>query len=216
MTLIDMMGRFFFEKNRAWLFFCLLAIPFFLMMAILWPRWMLLRTTEQELDAAALVGRAALEKRVEKEQFIARYSASEPYFIDHCLESFLPLQAHLQELKAMKNHPACKNRDTIARRIAFLEGQENRLSFAEENIRSSKRIKETEERLQHPVEIDAQDLNRLLCWIEDVPVSGYTPHPHSPQLLIQDFTLTKKEGAIYVLNLSILQREFSHADEKKN
>lgn len=218
MSFFEPVGRFFFEKNRTWLFFCLLSFPFFLMIANLMPRFMLLRETEQTFDAAALQGRIALEKRVEKEKFLTRYSHCEPYFIDHSLESYLFLQTHLKDLKAMQNHPACQNREAVLRRIAFLEGPENRLSFAEENIRSSKRIKETEERLLHPVEIETEDLDRLLSWIEDVPVGRYLPSPHSPQFLIQDFSLSRKEDAVYELNISLLQREFTHAgqNEKKN
>lgn len=214
MTFFELTGRFFFEKNRVWLFFTLLITPFFLALAVLAPRYFALRETEKTFDAAALRGRCALEKRIEREEFLSRYSNCEPYFIDQCLEALPLLQTNIHELHAMKNHPACKNREALMKRIEFLEGSENRLSFAEENIRSSKRIKETEERLLHPVEVDANDLERLLSLIEDVAIGGYVPDPASPQLIIQDFSLTQKNNALYELNLSLLKREFLHAAEK--
>lgn len=216
MAFFEPIGRFFFQQNRVVLLFCILIAPFFLILAILAPRFFALRETEQAFDAAALRGRAALEKRLEKEQFIQRYSHFEPYFVDQCLEALPLLQNNLQELQAMKDHPACKNRAHVMQRIGFLQSAENRLSFAEENIRSSKRIKETEERLLHPVEIDANDLEQLLCLIEDIPVGEYAPEHQAPQLLIQDFVLTKKDAAVYELNLSLIKREFTHDSEKKN
>jgi hypothetical protein len=214
MMFFEQIGRFFFEKNRVWLLFSLLIAPFFLAFAILAPRYFSLRENEKTFDAAALRGRSALEKRIERERFLNRYSNFEPYFIDQCLEALPLLQTSLRDLHAMKNHPACKNREDLMKRINFLEGTENRLSFAEENIRTSKRIKETDERLLHPVEVDANDLDRLLSLIEDVTIAGYTPNQSSPQLIIQDFVLIKKDHAIYELNLSLLKREFIHAVEK--
>lgn len=214
MTIFAQFGRFFFEKNRPWLFFCLLSLPFFLALGILLSRLLQLREIEQTFDAAASRGRSALEKRLQKEQFLQRYREAEPYFIDQCLESLPLLERERRELLAMKNHPACSNRDKASRRIAFLAGPENRLAFAEENIRSSKSMKETEERLIHPVEIDLDDLEHLLALIEDLPVGAFHPNPHSPQLLIQDFRLTKKTPAVFELNLSMIKRDFLH--EKKN
>jgi hypothetical protein len=214
MAFFELIGRFFFEKNRVWFFFCLLIFPFFLTFAILAPRYFALRETENRFDAAALGGRSALEKRLEKEHFLSRYSNFEPYFIDQDLEALPLLQKNLCELRVMKNHPACKNRETVLKRIEFLEGPENRLSFAEENIRSSKRVKETEERLLHPVEIETDDLEHLLSLIEDVAIGGYVPNQSSPQLIVQDFILKKKNTALYELNLTLLKREFIHVPEK--
>jgi hypothetical protein len=216
MAIFDRFGHFFFEKNRAWLFFCLLSAPFFLTLALLAPRFFMLRELEQTFDAAALRGRSALEKRMEKERFLRRYSDFEPYFIDQQLESLPLLQRELAELQIKKNHPACSDYGSVCRRIEWLQGPENRLAFAEENIRSSQRIKETEERLLHPVEVDVDDLERLLSLIEGAPIGQYTPHPRSPQLLIEDFILSKKDRAIYELNLTLIKREFTDSHEKKN
>jgi hypothetical protein len=110
MAFFEPVGRFFFQQNRVLLFFCLLIAPFFLILALLAPRFFALRETEQTFDAAALRGRSALEKRLEKEQFIQRYSHFEPYFVDQCLEALPLLQKNLKDLQAMKNHPACKDR----------------------------------------------------------------------------------------------------------
>ena len=216
MEIFEPIGRFFFEKNRLWLFFVLLCAPFIAGLALLLPRFLALREVEQSFDAAAIKGRSALEKRVQKEAFLHRYMQSEPYYIDQYLESLPLLQKDLKELQSIHNHPACANRDLIQRRIDFIQGTENRLAFAEENIRTSKKIKETDERLLHLVEIDSDDLEHLLSLIEDTAIGSYTPHIRSPQLLIQDFSLTKKDRGVYELNLNLLKREFSEFHEKNN
>jgi hypothetical protein len=209
-------GRFFFEKNRLILFFFLLATPFALVLSSLVPRYVMLKKTEQKFDEAALQGYRALEKRQEKEQFLARYSDFEPYFIDQYLETVPLLQNSCERLIAIQNHPACKNREAIQRRIHFSQGSANRLSFAEQEVRSSQKIKETREQLLRPVEIDAYDLERLLSLIEDISIGNCRPHPRSPQLLIENFHLSKKEGALYELNLSLIKREFYHVAAAKN
>ncbi len=211
MGLFEQTGRFFFEKNRAWLFFCLVGAPFCVLLSILIPRFVQLRETERTLDGAALRGRLALEKRAEKDRFLKQYSNCEPYFIDKNLEALPLLQENLDHLIAQNNHPACRSRDEVLKRISFLQSRENHLAFAEENVKSTKHIKEIEERLLHPVEVETKDLDRLLSIIEDVPIGANTPQSGAPQLLIQNFVLSKKAGGTYELNLTLIKREFSQA-----
>jgi hypothetical protein len=215
MSFFELIGRFFFERNRVVILFIIFSAPFFIVLSLLAPRYFTLLDVEHTFDAAALRGRCALEKRMQKERFLHRFASSEPYFIDQSLESLSFLQKEKSELQLIRNHPACSNRQAVDQRIAFLESAENSLAFAEENIRTSKRIKETDERQLHPIELDVDDLEHLLSLIEDMPIGAYAPNSHSPQLLIQDFLLTKKDRTVYQLNLSLLKREFFYSHEKK-
>ena len=208
MAFFETLGFFFFKKNRILLFFTLLCAPFAMTGFFLFSRFMDLRGIEKALDGAALQARSALEKREKKAKFFERYAKSEPYFINQHLETLPLLQNELNLLLEMQRHPGCRQQSAIGRRIAFLQGAQNRLSFAEDNVRSSLKVKETEEKLLHPVEIDGEDLNRLLSLIENVSIEKHQPHPSSPQLLIQDFQLSKKDPSVYKLNLALLKREF--------
>ena len=215
MAFFEAVGRLFFYRNPPRIFFLLLLLPLIAVSLLLVPRFWKLRTIEQEFDSAALLGKSALAKRGKRERFFKRYSDFEPYFVNQSLETFSFLQDELAELHHLKDHPATINKSELARRISFLEGSENKLAFAEETVQSSSVFKESEERQLHPVEINEEDLNRLLSLIEGVAVDNFSPHPRSPQLLIQDFSLTKKEGAnTFDLNLSLIKREFQH--ETKN
>jgi hypothetical protein len=221
MQFFEPIGRFFFQsgplrRNRLPFFFLLLIVPFLFLSFFLTLRFFSLRDMENQFDAALLRGRAALERRALKEQFLQRYTGFEPYYINQTLESLVLLSKELKERRLLLQHPLCYDREATLRRIAFLEGIENRLTFAEENVRSSKTVKETEEKLIHPVEIDGDDLDHLLSLIEGVPIGNYTPHPHSPQLLIQDFLLVKKPISTYELNFSMVKREFTGPHAKKN
>lgn len=209
-------GRYFFTRKRLWILIFLCFAPFFLTVFFLTPRLLSLRGTQKLFEETSLRGRMAFEKRKEKENFLNRFANSKPYFIDERLESIPLLKKNLEDLQMMKNHPACKNRSAIDQRIAFLQGSENRLSFAEENIRSSKRVKETEERLIRPVEVNAEDIAQLLSLIENVSVDSFHPDIRSPQLLIQDLILTQKDRGTYQLQLNLLKREFTQTNEKNN
>ncbi len=216
MTFFESLGRFFFEKNRVWLFLLILFTPFVLATLLLFSRYFHLREYEAAFDNTALKARSAIEKRERKVRFLQRFANYEPYFVYQNLETLSLLQNELKMLKQMECHPGCSSRGTVLRRIDFLSGSQNRLSFAEENVRSSKRVKETEEKLLQPVEIDSDDLDHLLSLIEGISVAQYEPNLNSPQLLIQDFLLTKKDPSVYKLNMALLKREFNLQNEKKN
>jgi hypothetical protein len=215
MLIFEHTGRFFFEKNRFWLFFCLLLFPFVFSWILLSPRFYSLCEEERAFETTFPLAQRALKKRAGKDLFLRRYSHIEPYFIDRYLESFLLLQNEKKECEMMKQHPACSNREAAKRRLEWLQGPDNKMVFVEENLRSSKKIKETEERLMHPVEIDRDDLEHLLSLIEAVPVGACRPIATSPQLIIQDFRLTRKSPAAFSLNLSLIMREWIDAYEKK-
>ncbi len=216
MAISETAGRFFFEKNRIFLFFILLLTPFAMSTLFLFNRSRHLQENEEALDRAALQARSSMEARAKKIRFLERYGKCEPYFINQHLETLPLLQKEYQELRRMQSHPGCSDQAALSQRIAFLQGPQNRLRFAEESVRSSSKVKETEEKLRYPVEIDGDDLNHLLSLIENIPIAEFSPYPASPQLLIQDFVLSKKDLSVYNLNLALLKREFTLSNEKKN
>lgn len=215
MAFFETAGRFFFEKNRAILFFTLLLAPFVLSLFFLFSRYTHLHVNEKALDSAALQARSAIEKREKRTLFLERYGKCEPYFINQQLETLSLLQKETGHLLKMQRHPGCSDQTSLSHRIAFLQSGQNRLRFVEEAVRSTAKVKETEEKLQHPVELDGDDLNRLLSLIENIPIGDFLPSPSSPQLLIRDFVLTKKNPSVYHLSLALLKREFTLANEKK-
>lgn len=144
------------------------------------------------------------EKEAKKRLWLSRYGQSDPYFLDHELESHPLLSREIDFLDALSLHPALKDRTELNKRLAFLSGDDNRLTFVEETIRSTHAWKETHEKLLHPVQIDEEDLQRLLKTIEG-------EGEMRPQLLISDLKLNKKQFPFhnegFELDLRLLKRE---------
>ncbi len=66
-------------------------------------------------------------------------------------------------------------------------------------------------RQQTPIELNEEDLKRLLCLIEGATIWPYGPKEGRPQLIIKDFTLSKKElpsqEKVYVVSIQLIKRE---------
>ena len=172
-----------------------------------------LNELKDQFQSSLEKGKSALEKKALREKFLKRYGHSDPYFIDQQIEALSFLQKEQSDLRASINHPAIVKRDSLAARLQFILSDENKISFAEQNIRTSKDIKETEEKQRYPVQIDEEDLKELLSLIEDVPIGKYNPAPHLPQLLIQNFQIhrhtTPIETEVFIVEMSLLKREFN-------
>lgn len=209
---LEFCGKLCFSQIRPAFFYSFLLLPFVIAGSYLLSR----HTSQQQLEVrfadAASKGKKAIERKTRKERFIQRYSNSDPFFLDNQIESLLFLQKELSAVQAMIDHPALSNKGILQERKAFFESETNRLAFTEENIRSTSKIKETEEKQRRPVQLDEQDLQRLLSAIEDISVGQYDPIPKMPQLLIRDMKIKKIENPfhseVYEVEMELLKREW--------
>lgn len=135
------------------------------------------------------------------------------FYIDKHLETLIFLEPEIEILQKMANDKNFADDERIKKRLEFLTGQANNLVFSEGSVQSFPLFQETEETLVHAVEINVQDLRKILARIEGIALGNdATPGPHRPQLLITDFRLDKKKiqdkHEIFHLNLKLLKREF--------
>jgi hypothetical protein len=78
--------------------------------------------------------------------------------------------------------------------LAFLNSAKNKLSFAEGLIQSQGKFRQIEGKRKHPVEINEEDLKKILCVLEGISISpNYAPEKH-PQIVIKQFELTEKNS----------------------
>ncbi len=95
--------------------------------------------------------------------------------------------------------------EAIENRYRFLCKEEHHPIFQEKEVLSGEYFQETLEVLEQPIQVDTEDLERILSLIED-------DHSNGPQLLITDCQFVKKESPIgfefFELDLKILKREF--------
>jgi hypothetical protein len=207
---LEKIGQIFFSKMRPLFFFLLCALPLVISSLVLFSAKAQMQELEERFLKAKRKQKSALEKKRRKELFLARYSQANPYFLDQQIESFSLLQQEVQALKSLGSNPAFPQHQSIKERILFL--RDNKLSFAEENIQTTAKIKEMEEKQRHPVEMDEQDLQKILSLLENVAVGPFTPVENSPQILIKNFSLKRKETPlqtnVFEVEMDLLKREF--------
>lgn len=208
----ERLGMFFFAKIKPVFFFLFLCLP--LIFTGLYT--MQKRAEIQDLQAfyeTTLVKECkSLHKRADKEKFFSRYKESESYFIDQQIESMPLLQDEIDWLHTYEKHPALADAKLAQQRLAFLAKGRNRICFTEEAVRKSSSCEEVEEKMKRPVEMNQEDLKKLLSLIESEPIGNHQPHLKSPQMILTDFCLKRKTSPfkqeIFEVKLELLKREF--------
>lgn len=142
----------------------------------------------------------------------AHYKDADHFYIDKALENLCFLRPETESLKKVlqnKNFPEDEN---IKKRLTLLCSPDNALVFTEGVVQSTPIFQETTETLAHPVEVNGEDLRKLLAKIEGIQIGGDVPDPNRPQLIVLDFKIDKKQVSerndVFILNLKLLKREF--------
>lgn len=148
--------------------------------------------------------------------FLSMMKQADHFYIDKHLETLSFLEPELKKMETLLIERT--QDDQLKRRVQFLKEGSNRLLFSEEKIRQHQQFIEVEEHSQSSVEMNEEDLKKLLSLIEGVTIWPYGPKESRPQLILTDFQLTKKElpshEHVFVINLKLLKRERAlHAKE---
>ncbi len=220
-TLFEKTGRWIFQKNRMPLFLLSLSLGPVLSALFLYSEKQSLETLQETSSTAMRRVKSAFHRKAKKDAFLAGHGPSDPYFLDKEIESLHFLESEQELLKKWLSHPAMANKDKLIRRMHFLSSADNQLSFTEENIQVSKTCKETLEKQRYPIEADSDDLKKLLHSIEETsfdqqlsvdPIANPIANRSRPQLLICNFTMTKKntllQNEVFEIKMDLLKREF--------
>jgi hypothetical protein len=170
----------------------------------------------QELENAILhVQTLALTRERRQAVNIAvesHFRDADHFYIDKYIETIPLLEPEVESLQKLINNPSFTEDEGIKKRLEFLTGTGNTLTFSEGVVQSTPLFQEVIETLVHPVEVNASDLQNILAKIEGIPIGTFAPAPGRPQLIILDFKLDKKvvseKNEVYQLNLKLLKREF--------
>jgi len=206
---LETVGKLCFSKIRPFFFYLFLILPFVGACLYLGMQSVYLQELEGQFIQSCKKGKNALKRKGEKEKFLEKYSHAAPYFLDTHIESLLFLQKEKRALRELLQHPALTDKREIEERLHFLE--ENKLLFAEETLRTSGQIHESEEKQRTPVQMSEEDLKKLLCCIENIPIDSFSPQENSPQILLTDFQFEKKESSLKTpfleVEMKLLKRE---------
>lgn len=154
----------------------------------------------------------SLMKKQEGEASLKKIKNADRYYIDKNLENLTFLETDTRRLQAyIQSNP---DDEKVKKRIKFLKEGGNQLRFSEQNIKNIQGVHEVEEIQQKPVEMNGDDLKKLLSRIEDIPIEHYQAGEKPPQMIIKNFELRRKkiqdEEEVYLVNLQFIKREGSH------
>jgi len=200
----------------AWVAYLILGfLPFSCMILFFYTRMEKLNQYQERLEQ---VHKKAIVQKIHREKesaFLTKIKHADHFYIDKHLETFTFLENEIKRLQACAYEP--EQEDAAKRRLSFLKEESNRLLFTEEKIRRNETIQEIEEKQQHPVEMNEEDLKKLLTLIEGTIISPYLPKENRPQLIIKNFELSKKpvssEEDVFVVNMQLIKREPLRASE---
>lgn len=146
-----------------------------------------------------------------KDNFFKKYKTC-PHFFEKNLENLSFLRKDIQFLEKIKGTPLWEL-SGLDDRLKALKSEENKLSFAEDEIQSKKGITESVERQVHPIALDEHDLKKLLSILDNIPIENFLPPLYSPQIWIKDFHLSKMKSSNeksenFNLEMVLIKREF--------
>ncbi|MDF2549334.1 MAG: hypothetical protein K0S07_401 [Chlamydiales bacterium] len=149
----------------------------------------------------------ALNKLVQK-----HFQNADHFYMEKQIETVVPLEPEIEQLNEIVNYSGFTGDEAIRKRLDHLTLGSNALVFTEGSVQTYATFQETLETLAHPVEMDSQDIAKVLARIEGVPIGPYAAAEGRPQLLITDFKIERKKALEtnenFVLNLKVLKREF--------
>ncbi|MBN4067288.1 hypothetical protein JYU14_04315 [Simkania negevensis] len=184
----------------------LLAAAFFA-----WGKKEQLQQRRKLLPSQAEAMVAKHQRTLPNAQVADTYRNADPYYIDKALEPLSFCKREIEELNALMPYQNFAPDEKVTRRREMLSSDKNRLAFMEGAVVKSSSFKETEESLHHPVEVDEEDLVKLLDKIERLPQGDNSSEEGRPQLIITDFSLTRKRGShneTFLVDMKLIKREF--------
>ena len=139
------------------------------------------------------------------------FHESDHFYVDKHLEKLDFLLSEIESIKKVMSHETYIPSDRLQRRLEFLTNN-NRLSFTEGLVESYTFFQDTIETLNYPIEVNQEDIKKILTYIEGVPMTPYKVPELRPQMIITDFKLDKQKVSegyeVYQLKLKFLKREF--------
>lgn len=162
--------------------------------------------------------------QVANQNLKARYSTltrklfqdKDHFYIERQVGSITPLSSEIGALQKVLSSGFHPDEEAMKRRLSLLTGPENKLTFTESAEKSYAGLKETVNQLSRSVEVDVQDIRKILARVEGVQIGQEGTQECAvkarPHLIVTDFKIDKKKGFlgdVYSLQLKILKREYT-------
>lgn len=192
-----------------WLLLLLAPIPFIFFLCQFTLKMQTMGHLEEEIERIHLKTAQLEAVRHKESALMSSLKNPDPHYLDKQLETLTFLLPEIKKLETLQSDNP--DDEQIVKRLLFLKDGGNRLTFSEEQIRTHEMFREIEEKQQRPIEINEEDLKKLLCLIEGVTIWPYGPKEGRPQLIVRDFKLAKKELSnqekVFVVSMQLIKRE---------
>jgi hypothetical protein len=143
----------------------------------------------------------------------ANYAAADRFYIDKKIESLSFLQPEIHKLEQSIEQEDVGENEAVIQRLDYLKSPENQIRFSEGAVASYEGVQDTPEKMQGPVQLNLDDLQKLLSIIQGEKIGPHEVSGNPPLLLIQDFRLERKtvvgDHEVMSLLLKLIKREFT-------
>jgi hypothetical protein len=189
--------------------FILAPLPLLLVCFHTVQSWQQLTELEAEAERISLKVLQTKQSNEKHTSFLAPLKHSDPQYLNKHVETLTFLLPEVKKIEFLvADNP---ENETLLKQLHHLTSGHNRLLFSENATRSNDQFKETELTQQQPVEMNEEDLKRLLCLIEGTTIWPYGPKEGRPLFLITDFKLSKQEFVdkekVFLVSMQLLKRE---------
>ena len=183
-------------KKRFFLFSAVVFLPIFTSFTLIYLKSEKLKKTQKNFNFICQRASKTKWQREAKKIFLKKFKKGDSF----CLQSLSCKEEEIGNLKSMISHPAFIHSKNLKKRLNFLEG--NILCFKEEDINSNSLLKETIEKQKKEVEVDKEDIVKILNSIEGAG-------EEKPLMIINSFELTKTKNKKFILdNMGFIKVEF--------
>jgi hypothetical protein len=152
------------------------------------------------------------ERQTINEIIYAHYQKANPQYIEEHLETLSFLNGEKEKISQLQQLEVFRDHESLQKRLDFLSGKQNQLVFVEGAIETYPCYKETILSLAHPVEVDVEDLKKILSRIENLKIDSYEPMAGCPHFIITEFKLERKshegQDEVFKLDMKLLKRDY--------
>jgi hypothetical protein len=190
------------------LFFILPLVPFALFFINFYQNQQRLALVETQIEELHLKATAAKKQKDKEGLFFHQIQNAEPDFLEKHLCSIPFLETEIKKLRSFSEESPDQE---LKQRLDALEEKGNKLSFIEQNKRTFENLQESEMVQKTPVEMNEEDLKKILSAIEGISMQNGNPPAGKPVLLIKDFQLSKtklhEDESAFSVKLNLIKRE---------
>jgi hypothetical protein len=151
-----------------------------------------------------------IKKQKYKSDFFKKNAQIKQDHLDKILKTQTFLQHEIKILNLLYKDTTFKDCSYIKTNLHALTNKKNRLIFTKEYKQQYDNIRETHLKQKQTVEINNEDLKSILSLIEGTHIEENNSLHVSPQLIIKNFTLNKKNLSgkeTFLLNMNVIKKE---------